>query len=79
MLIKNQLNKYEKTREKKFEKKKENSRYIIFEDLVMKNLNVRISAKHYINDITLFSNIIENFLFKFKSFLKKRAIYERNK
>ena len=29
---------------KKFEKKKENFRYMIFEDLIIKNSNVQISA-----------------------------------
>ena len=56
---------------KKFEKKKENSRYVMFEDLVVKNSNVRVSAKHYINDTTSSSNIIENFSFAFENILKK--------
>ena len=50
---------------KRFEKKKENSRYTMFENFVEKNLNERISKKYHINDMTLFSNIIENFLFEF--------------
>ena len=58
---------------KKFEKKKENSRYMMFEDLVVKNSNARISAKHYIDDTTSFSSVIENFSFKFKNFLKKKS------
>ena len=57
---------------KKFEKKKENFRYVMFEDLVVKNSNVRASAKYHINDTTLFSNIIENFSFEFENVLKKK-------
>ena len=41
-----------KLMKKKFEKKKEDFRYTIFEDIVVKNLNERISMKHYINDTT---------------------------
>ena len=58
---------------KKFEKKKENSRYIMFEDLVVKNSNARVSAKYHINDTTSFSNIIENFSFKFKNVSEKKS------
>ena len=55
--------------EKKFKKKKEISQYIMFKDFVVKNLNVQVSAKHYINNTTLSSNIIENYLFEFKNVL----------
>ena len=58
---------------KKFEKKKKNFRYIMFEDLVVKNSNARISAKHYINDMTSFLNVIENFSFKFKNFSERES------
>ena len=58
---------------KKFEKKKENSRYTMFEDLVVKNSNARTSMKHHINDTTSFSNIIENFSFEFENFSKKES------
>ena len=64
---------------KKFEKKKENFRYVMFEDLVVKNSNMRTSAKYYINDTTSFSNIIENFLCEFENVLKKkRCVSEIN-
>ena len=53
--------------EKKFEKKKENFRYTMFEDLVVKNLNVRVSAKHHIDDTISSSNVIENFSFEFEN------------
>ena len=62
-----------KLEKKKFEKKKENFRYIMFEDLVVKNLNARALTKHYINDTTLFSNIIENFSFEFENVLKRES------
>ena len=58
---------------KKFEKKKENFRYMMFENLVVKNSNARVSAKYHINDTTSFSNIIENFSFKFKNISKKES------
>ena len=58
---------------KKLKKKKKNFRYIMFENLVVKNLNVRTSAKHYINNTTSSSNVIENFLFKFENVLKKES------
>ena len=58
---------------KKFEKKKENSQYIMFEDLVVKNSNAQISAKYYIDDTTSSSNVIENFSFKFKNVLKRES------
>ena len=60
---------------KKFEKKKENFRYIMFENLVVKNSNVRTSAKHYINDTMLSLNVIENFSFEFENVFKKRKQY----
>ena len=56
---------------KKFEKKKENFRYVMFEDLIVKNSNAQISAKHHINDITSFSSVIENFSFEFENFSEK--------
>ena len=52
---------------KKFEKKKKNFQYMMFENLVVKNSNVRISTKHYIDNTTLFSSVIENFSFEFKN------------
>ena len=58
---------------KKFEKKKENFRYIMFEDFVVKNLNARTSAKYYINDTTSSLNIIKNLSFKFENVLKKES------
>ena len=58
---------------KKFEKKKENFRYVMFEDFVVKNSNARISTKYHINDTTSFSNIIENFSFKFENVSKKES------
>ena len=58
---------------KRFEKKKKNSRYVMFEDLVVKNSNVRASAKYHIDDTTSFSNIIENFSFKFENVLKRKS------
>ena len=58
---------------KKFEKKKENSRYVMFEDLVVKNLNVRVSTKYYINNTTSSSNIIENFSFEFKNISERES------
>ena len=58
---------------KKFEKKKENSRYVMFEDLVIKNSNVQISAKYYIDDTTSSSNVIENFSFKFENVSEKES------
>ena len=58
---------------KKFEKKEKNFRYVMFEDFVVKNLNVRISAKHHINDTTSSSNIIENFSFEFKNISEKES------
>ena len=58
---------------KKFEKKKENFRYIMFEDFVVKNSNARTSAKHYIDDTTSFSNVIKNFSFKFQNFSKRKS------
>ena len=62
-----------KLMKKKFEKKKENSRYVMFEDLVVKNSNVRISAKYHIDDTTSFSSIIENFSFEFENVSKKES------
>ena len=62
-----------KLMKKRFEKKKENSRYIMFEDLVVKNSNARISAKYHINNTMSFSNIIENFSFKFENVLKRES------
>ena len=58
---------------KKFEKKKENFRYVMFENLVVKNSNVRASAKHHINDMTSSSNVIKNFSFEFENFSKKES------
>ena len=58
---------------KKFEKKKKNSRYMMFEDLVVKNSNARTSAKHYINDTTSFSSVIENFSFKSENISEKES------
>ena len=58
---------------KKFEKKKENFYYIMFEDLVVKNSNAQISAKYYINDTTSFSNVIKNFSFEFENILKRKS------
>ena len=58
---------------KKFEKKKENFSYIMFEDLVVKNLNARVLTKHHINNTTSFSNIIENFSFEFENVLKRES------
>ena len=57
----------------RFKKKKENFWYIMFENLVVKNLNVRTFAKHYINDTTSSSNIIENFSFKFKNISERES------
>ena len=57
----------------KFEKKKENFRYMMFENLVMKNSNMQISTKHYINDTTSSSNVIENFLFKSENISEKES------
>ena len=65
--------KIKKLVKKRFEKKKENFRYIIFEDLVVENSNARVLAKYHINDTTLSSNIIENFSFEFKNVLKKES------
>ena len=62
-----------KLMKKKFEKKKENFRYIMFEDLVVKNSNARTSAKYYINDTTSSSNVIENFSFEFENILEKES------
>ena len=56
---------------KRFEKKKKNFRYMMFEDLVVKNSNARASAKYYLNDTMSSSNVIENFSFKFKNFSEK--------
>ena len=58
---------------KKFEKKKENLRYVMFEDLVVKNSNMQTSAKYHIDDTMSSSNIIENFSFKFENVLKKES------
>ena len=58
---------------KRFEKKKENSRYMMFENLVVKNSNAQVSTKYYINDTTSSSNVIENFLFKSENFLKRES------
>ena len=58
---------------KRFEKKKKNSRYVMFEDLVVKNSNMRISAKYYINDTTSSSNVIENFLFEFENISERKS------
>ena len=58
---------------KKFEKKKENFRYVMFENLIVKNSNVRISAKYHIDDTTSSSNIIENFSFEFKNVSKRES------
>ena len=62
-----------KLMKKRFEKKKKNFRYVMFEDLVVKNSNARISAKHYINNTTSSSNVIENFSFKFENFSEKES------
>ena len=62
-----------KLMKKKFEKKKENSRYVMFEDFVVKNSNMRASAKYYINDTTSFSSVIENFSFKFENVSKRES------
>ena len=59
--------------EKKFKKKKEDFRYTMFRDLVVKNSNVRISAKHYINNTTSSLNVIENFSFEFKNISKRES------
>ena len=45
----------------------------MFEDLVVKNSNARISAKYYIDDKTLFSSIIENFSFEFENVSEKES------
>ena len=58
---------------KKFEKKKKNFRYIMFENLVVKNLNAQVSAKYYINNTTLSSNVIENFSFESKNVSEKES------
>ena len=58
---------------KRFEKKKENSRYMMFENLVVKNLNARILTKHYINNTTSSLSVIENFSFEFENFSKKES------
>ena len=58
---------------KRFEKKKENSRYVMFEDLVVKNSNVRASAKYHIDDTTSSSNVIENFSFEFENVSKRKS------
>ena len=60
-----------KLMKKKFEKKKENSRYVMFEDLVVKNSNVRASAKYYIDNITSFLSVIKNFSFEFENISEK--------
>ena len=57
---------------KKFEKKKENLRYVMFENFVVKNSNVRTSAKYHIDNTTSSSNVIENFSFKFKNVSERR-------
>ena len=57
---------------KKFKKKKENFRYVMFEDLVVKNSNAQTSAKHHINDTMSSLNVIENFSFEFKNFLERK-------
>ena len=62
-----------KLEKKKFEKKKKNFRYVMIEDLVMKNSNAQISTKRYINDTTSFSNVLENLLFKFKNVLDEKS------
>ena len=46
---------------------------MMFEDLVVKNLNVQISAKYHIDDTTLFLNDIENFSFKFENFPERES------
>ena len=58
---------------KRFKKKKENSRYMMFDKLVVKNSNMRISAKHHINNTTLFLNIIKSFSFKFENVSEKKS------
>ena len=58
---------------KKFEKKKKNFRYVMFEDLVVKNSNMRVSTKHHIDDTTSFSNVIKNFSLEFENFSEKES------
>ena len=58
---------------KKFKKKKKNFRYVMFEDFVVKNSNVRASAKYHIDDTTSFLNVIENFSFKFENISEKES------
>ena len=59
--------------EKRFSKKKENFRYMMFENVVVKNSNARILIKHFIENTTLFSNVIKSFSFKFKNFSEKES------
>ena len=61
---------------KRFSKKKENSRYTMFEDVVVRKSNARISMKHFINDTRSSSNVIENFSFKFENFLNEESNVE---
>ena len=58
---------------KKFKKKKKNFRYVMFENLVVKNSNVRVSAKYYIDDTTSSLSVIENFSFEFENVSKKES------
>ena len=62
-----------KLMKKKFEKKKENFQYVMFEDLVVKNSNVRASAKHHIDDTTSSLNVIENFSFEFENVSERES------
>ena len=52
--------KIKKIIEKKFSKKKVNSNTIIFEDVNVKNSNARTFMMFYIDDTTLFANILNS-------------------
>ena len=58
---------------KKFKKKKKNFRYMMFEDLIVKNSNIQTLTKYYIDDTTSFSSVIENFSFEFENISKKKS------
>ena len=65
--------KMKKIVEKKFSKKKENLDTMMFGIVDVKNPNVKIFIKHYINDTTTISNSFTKFSFEFKNFLKKEG------
>ena len=64
--------KMKKIIKKKFSKKKKNFDTMMFEIVDVKNSNVGIFIKYYINDTTTISSIFTKFSFEFKSFLKKK-------